>query len=248
MVRMMVRTFSVVLIMGSITVMGVYFYQIYNNNKIYKEIRNEVELEQREDESEETMTEEERLSLKHAYLSNINKDTVGWIHVPDTVIDYPVVMGENNRYYLNKDFKKNIANAGAIFMDYRNQDTIKDKHIIIYGHHMKDGSMFKELVEYKNKDFFENSKIIMFETPESITQWEVFSVYVTDVGFNYIETNFNTDAQFLSFIKTIQKKSKFNSKIILDATDRILTLSTCTYEMKNARFVVHARQIDNATK
>lgn len=246
--RMIVRILSVILIVGSLLVMGVYLYQIYNNNKIYKDIRNEVDLEQKEYDSKETMTEEERISLKYAYLSNINQDTVGWINVPDTVIDYPVVRGENNRYYLYRDYNKKIANAGGIFMDYRNQDTVTDKHIIIYGHHMKDGSMFKELVKYKNKDFFENNRIIMFETPEGMTQWEVFSAYVTDVGFNYIETNFNTDAQFLLFIKTIQKKSKFNSKIILDVTDRILTLSTCTYELKNARFVVHARQIDNAAK
>jgi len=176
-------------------------------------------------------------------LLEINRDVVGWIKIPDTSIDYPVLQADDNEYYLDKDIYRNKNKAGSIFMDYRVKLDGSDKHIIIYGHHMRDGTMFKDLMKYKDRDFFYNNNIIQFDTLYREMEWEVFSVYVTEASFNYIKTQFNTPSEYEHFLTTIKNKSLFPAEVVLTANDEILTLSTCTYEYDDARFVVHARRV-----
>jgi sortase B len=103
--------------------------------------------------------------------------------------------------------------------------------------------MFKDLIKYKNKDFFYTNNIIQFDTLYEEIKWEVFSVYITGTDFNYIKTHFNTPAEYENFLIAIKNKSLFPTDVELTADDQILTLSTCTYEYNDARFVVHARRV-----
>lgn len=173
-----------------------------------------------------------------------SKDVIGWITIPDTIIEYPVVQGEDNKFYLDHDLYQRKSISGSIFMDYRADGEKLTGNIILYGHHMKNGSMFTALMGYKERTFFQEHPIIEYYTPCGRTRWQIFSAYVTDTKFYYIETNFANET-FRDFLSTINKKSKFQTGIPLNEIDAILTLSTCTYEFDDARFVVHARRLIN---
>jgi sortase B len=179
---------------------------------------------------------------KYDDIRSLNDDFVGWLKIPDTPIDYPVVRGNDNEFYLKHGFdsKKNVS--GAIFMDYRN-GMEEDKNVIIYGHNMKNGTMFKGLMNYKNRDFFNEHRIVSFDTGKEKSRWKIFSVYVTDTGFNYIETHFS-NGTFQEFVDKVGRKSIYDTAENLDEINEILTLSTCSYEFDDARFVVHAARID----
>ena len=180
---------------------------------------------------------------RYLSLLEINQDVVGWISVPNTVIDYPVVQAEDNDYYLRRDIHGKRANAGTIYMDYRSDAQSKDNNTILYGHHMRNGSMFKDLVKYKQEEFFLQNDDIRFDTLFDEIKWEVFSVYITEADFPYTQTTFASDEDYLDFLDKIKGKSMFEKEMTLSKEDQILTLSTCTYEYDDARFVVHARRV-----
>ncbi|HJV17108.1 MAG TPA: class B sortase, partial [Bacillales bacterium] len=118
-----------------------------------------------------------------------------------------------------------------------------EKNIIIYGHHMKDATMFGDLELYKDGKFFKDNPIITFDVFPQQYKWQVFSAYVTNTDFDYLKTDFKNDIEFNEFIKTIKKKSQYLNDTIPNSNDVILTLSTCSYEFKDARFVVHFKLI-----
>lgn len=184
-----------------------------------------------------------KVDTRFLELLKINTDIAGWLTIPDTNVDYPVVQGQDNDFYLNHDFEKKNSRYGSIFMDFRNNIEELDKNTVLYGHHMKDGMMFNNVTKYKNKMFFENHPVITFNTIYQDLKWEVFSAYVTDVEFNYIKVSYESDSDFIEFLNTIQSKSMYKKDFQFSSADKILSLSTCSYEFSNARFVVHARLI-----
>ncbi|HOB20241.1 MAG TPA: class B sortase [Candidatus Atribacteria bacterium] len=182
---------------------------------------------------------------KYKDLVLINEDIIGWIKVPGTDIDYPIVQGRDNSQYLNMTHTGESNRHGAIFMDYRNSKYFDDMNTVIYGHNMRlKPHMFRPLPQnYQNEDFFYNNRVIQVDSIYEEQKWEIFSVYVTEVTFNYTKTRFNTPEEFTTFIQEIKKKSLFPTDTEVTEDDCILTLSTCTYEFSNARFVVHAKKI-----
>lgn len=185
-----------------------------------------------------------KVQEKFLELLKVNKDVVGWIKVPDTVIDYPVMQSTDNKYYLEHDINGKKLKSGSIFMDYRNTPAGENWNTILYGHHMKNGTMFKDLMKYKKKDFFKKNRVISFDTLYGNSRWEIFSVYITDIYFDYIQTRFETTEEYLGFLNRITNKSLYKSDVKLGENDKILTLSTCTYEFDNARLAIHARLLN----
>ena len=174
-----------------------------------------------------------------------NPDIVGRITIEGCDIAYLVTQTTDNKTYLSVGYDRQESRGGAIFLDYR-CDIEADPlcgHYILYGHNMKNGSMFHNLMEYKDADFFSANRIFRFDTLYEDYEWEIFSAYVTDTDFYYIQTDFRNDEEWLAFLHTIQQKSKFGTDVQLTADDVVLTLSTCTYEFDDARFVIHARLI-----
>jgi sortase B len=169
---------------------------------------------------------------------NISKDYRGWIKVDDTNIDYPILQSTDNLYYLNKDINGDYLAAGSIFMDCDNNN-FEDKNTILYGHNMKNKSMFYSLRNFKEENFFDGKNIIIETASGQTLEYEVFSAYITDASFNYIQTEFNGD--FKTFLQNICEKSMHKSNIEVDENDKIITLSTCSYEFDNARMVVHGK-------
>jgi len=231
-----------------------YFYRSYQEQAAYDEIRRQFEEQVQEEDNPSPANSSRppeydpvtRLSIMQRYekLLDINKDIAGWISIPGTNIDYPVVKTDNNQYYLDHNIYGEKVKAGAIFMDYRNDSAARDKNTILYGHHMRDGSMFTALMKYKKKQsFFEENSIIRFDTLYEEIKWEIFSVYITTADDPYTTISFSSDEEYLKFLEKIKRKSMYKKDMELTADDQILTLSTCTYEYDDARFVVHARRV-----
>ena len=155
-----------------------------------------------------------------------------------------VVKTTNNDYYLTHNFNKEYNSAGWIFADYKNKVDGTDKNLVIYGHNMRDDSMFGSLKWVINEDWYNNedNKYITLITENETQVYEVFSVYQIEKEDYYIQTNFNTEKEFNTFAQTIKKRSKKDFNVDVNKEDNILTLSTCANNNKY-RVVLHAKKI-----
>ena len=156
-------------------------------------------------------------------------------------MNYLVVKAEDNDFYLSHNFYNEVDPAGAIFIDYRNNLNELDKNIILYGHNMKDGSMFGLLKKYLDQDFLAEYDVITFDSLDSTYIWEVFSVYETE-EVAWMETTFTDLREYEAFLDKIINRSIVNREITVDSEDNILTLATCTVSDEK-RFVIHAKLI-----
>ena len=173
-------------------------------------------------------------------LSQINSDTMGWITVEDTNIDYPFVKGKDNEYYLNHTFDNSYLSAGTIFADWKNSKQLtQNKNLVLYGHHMRDGSMFADLSKLKEKSVFSKTKITII-TPDGVYEYTPFSVFTTNSKDMYFQTEFDSAESFDEFIATYKEKSMFSTGQNVTSKDNVLTLSTCTSLLRRGRLVVMA--------
>lgn len=173
-------------------------------------------------------------------LIKINEDYKMWIEVPNTNIDYPVVQGEDNYFYLNHDFNKKESSSGAIFIDYKN-NIDKDKNIVIYGHNMKNKSMFQNLMKFKDEEFWKENKEIILIIDGKRYEYEIFSSYISNAKDIDLISKFKNDDEYLKYIDDIKKKSIFHRDMNIKSNDRIITLSTCSYEKDDARMIIYGR-------
>lgn len=197
-------------------------------------------------------TAEDMLPMHNSYAESkaINDDVIGWIEVSGTNIKYPVTRCEDNFYYMSHNVEKEKSKYGCIFMDFRNADEEQRKHIVLYGHNMKNGTMFHDLVNYKQRDFFNENRYINFIWDGVETKWEVFCAYTVITDYIYpIHTRFISEQDFadvmndtMEYAKTVSP-SNVDSSVTIQPTDQVITLLTCTYEYDNSRFAVMARRL-----
>lgn len=219
-------------------------YSLYQIGNRFLQARHNSSLNNRLKKIHTSKKEAANYKDRYSSLIKINSDIIGWLNVPGTAIDYPVVKTTDNSYYLTHNFNKENSAQGAIFMDFRNIGNGEDKNTILYGHNMKDGSMFEGLCSYKDEAFLTQHPIIEFDTLDKAIKWQIFSIYVTDTNFYYIQTAFTKPSDFMLLLSQMQKRSLFTTKVNITEADNILTLSTCSYEFNNARFVVEAKKIN----
>ena len=177
-----------------------------------------------------------------------NNDMVGWIRVKDTRIDYPVMQNkQSNAYYLHRNIAREYSSSGIPFMDYQCTGDATDDNTIIYAHNMRNGTMFHDLLEYSDREFYDSHKTIEFDTLTNFGEYEIFAVIRTKVGskneFKYYDfINAKTPAEFDKFISKCISLSLYKTEIIPKYGEKILTLSTCSYNTDNERFVVFAKK------
>ena len=181
-------------------------------------------------------------------LKEKNSDTVGWINVNNTNINYPFVQAKDNSYYLSHSFDKKYNEAGWVFLDYRNSKDLNNKNTILYAHSRLDKTMFGSLSKVLKSSWYNNkdNHIIRLSTDTENTLWQIFSVYKIPEESYYITTNFNTNEEYSKFLNTIKQRSIHNFNTNLDTNDKILTLSTCYSDIE--RTVVHAKLIKRSPK
>lgn len=174
-------------------------------------------------------------------LREVNPDVIGWIWIPDTKIDYPLLQGEDNNYYLEHTWEGRANGHGSIFLECRNSPDLTDFNTIIYGHNMLNGSMFSQLQDYKKESFWEAHPYVYILTDEGVFRYEIFSSYAAKVASITYQLSFQQTETREAFISNALEKSNIDTGIVPETTDRFITMSTCTGAGYGSRRVVHAR-------
>jgi sortase B len=172
-----------------------------------------------------------------------NDDIVGYLKIDGTSIDYLVTQSSDNSHYLDKDIYQNYSVAGWVFMDYENDILRDDFNTIIYGHNMRKDIMFHALRYYKSKEFFESHRFITFNTAYEEMTWEVFSFYRASIQFPYVQVLFSSEDEFMELAYDMKSRSAYDTGVEIGPGDRILTLSTCSMETEDTRYVVNAKLV-----
>ncbi len=184
------------------------------------------------------------ISVNLNYYTSKNNETVGWIQVNGTNINYPIVQHEDNNFYLEHDFYKRKTNIGWIFADYRDNMENLNNNTIIYGHNLINRTMFGSLPYMLNKNWFnsKNNQYIKLSTKTSNTIWQIFSVYKIEPTTDYLQSVFNSIENYQNFLNTLKNRSIRDFNVNLNYTDKIITLSTCD-DTGTKRVAVHAKLI-----
>lgn len=242
-----IRVISVVLIIVCIALIIYRHFNLQQSDKVIDNINSNINITDKNVEvsgSTATLIDTDILSLK-----NKNSDTVAWLKVNGTNVNYPVVHTTDNNYYLKHSFDKSSSQSGWIFMDYRNSSNLSDDNTVIYGHNMLNNTMFSSLTNVLNESFFstEENKYINLTTENSSTIWKIFSVYTINPEIYYTTVNFNSKIDFSNFLNTITSRSIYRLGENVTTTDKILTLSTCT-NLNLKRLVIHAKLVYTENK
>ena len=271
--KKIINIIVILIALASLVTMCISIYNIYkwkvDNDKTKKQL-NELEekvevVEKQDDENTEIIEQKEEIPKSNPYwdyiymplidvdfseLKQLNSDTVGWIKVEGTIINYPFVQSNDNNYYLRRSYDRTYNTGGWIFLDYRNNINNLSRNTVIYGHDRKDDSMFGSLSNIYTKKWQQdkNNHIIKISTPNENTMWQIFSIYHLPVTNDYIKTNFKNDNEFQNFIDMISKRTMFDFDTKATVEDKILTLSTCYGSAGKERTVVHAKLIKREIK
>lgn len=185
---------------------------------------------------------------KFAELYEQNNDFVGWLSIPDTLIDYPVMQTKDiPNYYLYRNFNKEYSRYGTPYLQ-ENCDISKSDNLIVYGHNMKTKMMFYDLSLYKDISFYEEHKFVYFDTQESKQTYEIFAVFKT-IAYSSNSFQYNTfvnasdENDFREYVKTCKSLSLYDTGLSAEYGDKLLTLSTCDYSTKDGRLVVVAKKV-----
>lgn len=183
-------------------------------------------------------------------LQKENEDVKAWIKINDTNINYPVVQANDNDYYLYRNYKKENSNYGSIFIDSNSNIEYPNSNIIMYGHNMKDGSMFKDLLKYADEEYYNNHKYIEFVTNTSSSTYEIIAVFKSRIFykneknvFRYYQcTNLNNEQDYNYYVNNSKELSLYDTGVNAEYGEQIITLITCEYSSENGRMVVVAKK------
>lgn len=176
-------------------------------------------------------------------LKQKNPDVVAWLWIADSNISYPILRGEDNQKYLSTAYNGERSVAGSIFMDYRNQADFSDRNTIIYGHNMKDHSMFGALKKYRDQIYAENHQTVYLLTPTKTRCYKVFAVYDATVSDSCYTRNFDSEDALKAELSHAVNRSFFAAKTLPDTSHNYITLSTCTADTQN-RLILQAYAVD----
>ncbi len=171
-------------------------------------------------------------------LKEINEDVVGWVYLEGTKINYPIVQGDDNSYYLRRLYTGKKNYSGCIFMDYRCNSDLSSPHTIIYGHNMSNKGMFADLQKFRRQKFYDEHPVILIMTPDRNYKVEIFAGYVTTASEDAWFLDLN-ERNMEKWLDEVLEQSMFQTGIRPEIGDQIFTLSTCAYDYKYGRLVIH---------
>lgn len=176
-------------------------------------------------------------------LHAINEDIVGWIYCEGTSINYPILQTDDNDYYIHRSYDRSYLFTGSIFVEELNQPIFMDSNTIIYGHNMRDGSMFAVLQDWREQEFYDTHRYIWIFTPEQDYAMLVFSAYTTSATSDTYQVFSGPGEDMNQYLAYAQNSSEFSSDVELDPEGKYVVLSTCAYVFDNARYVLHGMLI-----
>lgn len=237
------------LIILLIILLSYLFYNFYINTRD-KNLNGELQNELIYNFIDNSNIEEENAINKVKDLQKENEDVKAWIKINGTNINYPVVQANDNEYYLYRNYKKENSNYGSIFIDSNSNIENPNSNIIMYGHNMKDGSMFKDLLKYSDKEYFNNHKYIEFVTNTSFNTYEIIAVFKSRIFykneenvFRYYQcTDLNDEEDYNYYINNCKQLSFYDTGVNAEYGEQIITLITCEYSSENGRMVVVAKK------
>ncbi|MGN0565970.1 MAG: class B sortase [Candidatus Limousia pullorum] len=258
----MKKTICIILIVAFVALFGTSAYLIYDHYRqeeqqaeLYDGLAGIVDSAAETEEPAEPIlyTEEKTVLPELAELYQQNRDLAGWIRIEDTNINYPVMhTPDNPDFYLKHSFDKEYSDYGCPYVQENCDVQLPSDNVIIYGHHMKNGSMFADLEKFKSQDFWQEHKTISFSTVTDIYEYEIVSVFKTFVysdspdSFKYYHfVNAETPEDFFAFVDRCKELSLYETGVSAEYGDKLITLSTCEYYRTNGRLVVVAKRISD---
>lgn len=204
------------------------------NDLSNKYVQEESSVSESDDESDTDLV------IDFAALSDINSDVIAWLHFPKIDISYPVVQTDDNDYYISHSFNKEENKAGAIFMDYRNYSSFNDKNTFLYGHNMKNDTMFGLILNYVEEDYYKENPYFWIYTPEAKYKYEIFTSFEeTSTGPAY-QLNFDNDEEFGEYLNKVSRRKYYETSVNASPSDHVLVLSTCAGE---DRFLIFGKRV-----
>ncbi len=175
-------------------------------------------------------------------LQEINPEAVGWIEIPDTIISYPMLHSTDNSYYLTHTFQNERNKVGSIFIETANEADFSDLHTIIYGHNMKNGSMFAGLKNYSSKSYWQAHPYVYIDLADGAHCYEIFSCHEAATSDITYTIGYAADDTYASFLESLKASCPYDTGVSVGVEDKVITLSTCTQNGQK-RFVVHAKKV-----
>lgn len=224
---------------------GKYIFDRYRDKQI-KNSLNTVKI----DDTKVTENKTERM-LKLEELQKINSEIVAWIKIDGTNINYPVLQGTDNSYYMTHDYKKEYSKNGSIFLDKDYDWSIPSTNLLLYGHNNKNGTMFQDLQKYKEESFYKKYPTIKLTTNKEDVKYEIIAVFLSRVYYKsetnvfryYYFINAKTDQEFNEYVENSKKASLYDTGKTAKYGDQLLTLSTCSYHTEDGRLAIVAKKI-----
>ena len=242
--RLIISILVLIIIAASIYLL-IYFQ---DRNKVIKEseLLNTIEV----DETKITPQKTKRI-LQIEKLQKVNSDIIGWVEIVGTNINYPVLQGTDNDFYMNHNYEKEESVYGAIFLDNAYDWNVKSNNLLLYGHNMQDGSMFHDLLNYADKEYYEDHPIIRFTTPEEDVNYEIIAAFRSRVYYKseqnvfryYYFVNPKDQEEYEEFVKNAKEASIYDTGNTAEYGDDLITLSTCSYHTEDGRFAVVAKKV-----
>lgn len=242
-----IRVFLIITFICGIFYISNYFYKDSKNKKENNNILSEIKI----DKTEITQSKTEKM-LQIEELQKQNEEVVGWLEVDGTNINYPVLQGTDNDYYVTHNYKKEYSKNGSIFLDKNYDWTIPSSNLLLYGHNNKNGIMFAELLKYAKEDFYKKHTEIKFATSTEESDYEILAVFYSRVYYKreqnvfryYYFVNANNEQEYDEFVNNAKKASIYDTGVTAQYGEQLLTLSTCEYSQEDGRFVVVAKKIE----
>ena len=250
--RKLINIILVAIIIVCLSIIGYKYYNYNKDDKLNSEIQDLQPVINEASDSDNNFSEENDgqdqskdgdyvNSANEEELKSINSDYKMWIQIENTNINYPVVQGSDNDYYLKHNFRKESNISGTVFVESAN-DIDNDKNIILYGHNMRNGTMFNNITNYKEESFFNEDNKINIIMNNTLYEYEVFSVYVKNVSEVNLAIGFANEDEFINYAYNEADESLYKKDVDFSAEDNLITLVTCSYEFTDARTIVVARR------
>lgn len=261
--KTVINILMVVCLLVAVGCGGYLAYYYYNSNKsenAFEDLRGKIVEEEYKDGQDEekgpqmVMVDGVMVQKKFEQLYRDNHDFIGWVTIADTRVDYPVMHTPNDtergEYYIHRDYDKQYSAAGLPFVDGNCLIEPPTDNVILYGHNMNAGTMFHDILEYQNEDFYNGHKTFTFDTIYGDGTYEVVAMFYGQIlpeestAFKYYEfVNAGTEEEFLEFVNNVKRMSVINTGVDVKYGDKLVTLSTCAYHVEDGRFAVIGKKI-----
>lgn len=243
--RIIIRTILVIVFLISIAVLLLHLHNLNKEKQDTQNILENIKIDTAEVTEERT---EKMIQLEE--LQKENEEIIGWLEIAETNINLPVCQAQDNSYYLTHNYKKEKATGGALFLD---KDFNLDKpstNYLIYGHRNKNGTMFEDLIKYKDEQFFKSHPTIKFTTTKEDTEYQIIAVFFSRVYYKdeqnvfryYQFVNAESETEYNEYISNCKKASIYDTGATAEYGEQLLTLSTCEYSQEDGRFAIVAKK------